>query len=159
MNKRIEFALSVIFFCVQGHLSVDNRFVKVTTANTILGLFPAGKDSQTIPLKNISSTKLSSKYKILPMFLGLIILLTTLPTLGRSFGSLIFFLIGGVLFCSGILTTLIIQRSGNDYYISDLCIINVVKIQRSGNDYYISVPFFEKNKLVQAQNAIEEAMA
>ncbi|HLR81066.1 MAG TPA: hypothetical protein VK119_10930 [Bacillota bacterium] len=139
MNKRIEFALSVIFFWVQGHLSVDNRFVKVTTANTILGLFPAGKDSQTIPLKNISSTKLSSKYKILPMFLGLIILLTTLPTLGRSFGSLIFFLIGGVLFCSGILTTLIIQRSGNDYY--------------------ISVPFFEKNKLVQAQNAIEEAMA
>src|SRR5699024_8975798 len=95
--------------------------------------------SQTIPLKNISSTKLSSKYKIWPMFLGLSNLMTTLPTLGRSFGSSIFFLLDGVLFCSRILTTLIIQRSGNDYY--------------------ISVPFFEKNKLVQAQNAIEEAMA
>lgn len=55
------------------------------------------------------------------------------------FAALVFFLIGALIFGSGILTTLIIQRAGNDYM--------------------ISVPFFEKNKLLMAQDKIEEALA
>ncbi|MCK6221791.1 hypothetical protein [Staphylococcus capitis] len=140
MKKEFNFALSILFFWIKGNLSVDSRFVKVNTANVILGIFPAGRDSETIPLKNISSTKISSKYKIMPMIFGIIIMLISLSKLSSSFfAALVFFLIGALIFGSGILTTLIIQRAGNDYM--------------------ISVPFFEKNKLLMAQDKIEEALA
>lgn len=140
MKKEMEFSLSILFFWIKGDLAVDSRFVKVNTANSVFGIFPAGRDSQTIPLNNISSTRLSSKYKIMPMIFGIIIMLISLSILGSSFFSaLIFFLIGALVFGSGMLTTLIIQRAGNDYL--------------------ISVPFFEKAKLIQAQDYIEEALA
>lgn len=140
MKKEFNFALSILFFWIKGNLSVDSRFVKVNTANVILGIFPAGRDSETIPLKNISSTKISSKYKIMPMIFGIIIMLISLSKLSSSFfAALVFFLIGALIFGSGILTTLIIQRAGNDYM--------------------ISVPFFEKNKLLMSQDKIEEALA
>lgn len=44
-----------------------------------------------------------------------------------------------MIFGSGMLTTLIIQRAGNDYL--------------------VSVPFFEKGKLIAAQDQIEDALA
>ncbi|MGC7613339.1 hypothetical protein ACP2XV_09380 [Staphylococcus epidermidis] len=140
MNKKVEFSLSILFFWIKGQLSVDSRFVKVNTANSILGIFPAGRDSETIPLKNISSTKLSSKYKIMPMIFGIIIMLIALSMIGSSFFSaLIFFLIGALIFGSGMLNTLVIQRAGSDYL--------------------ASVPFFEKGKLIAAQDQIEDALA
>ena len=140
MKKEFNFALSILFFWIKGNLSVDSRFVKVNTANVILGIFPAGRDSETIPLKNISSTKISSKYKIMPMIFGIIIMLIALSMIGSSFFSaLIFFLIGALIFGSGMLTTLVIQRAGSDYL--------------------VSVPFFEKGKLIAAQDQIEDALA
>lgn len=51
MNKKVEFALSILFFWVKGSVAVDSRFVKVNTANAILGIFPAGRDAETMPLK------------------------------------------------------------------------------------------------------------
>jgi hypothetical protein len=67
-------------------------------------------------------------------------MLIALSMIGSSFFSaLIFFLIGALIFGSGMLTTLIIQRAGNDYL--------------------VSVPFFEKSKLINAQDYIEEALA
>lgn len=76
----------------------------------------------------------------MPMIFGIIIMLIALSMIGSSFFSaLIFFLIGALIFGSGMLTTLIIQRAGNDYL--------------------VSVPFFEKSKLINAQDYIEEALA
>lgn len=139
MGRTVNFALSLLFFWVKGEIFVDSRFVKVNTSNTILGFIPAGRDAQTIPLKNISSAQLSSKFKIFPMLIGIVIMLTALSSLGSSFfGGLIFLLIGFGIFGSGMLTVLVIQRAGSDYY--------------------VSVPFFEKGKLVQAQGMIDEAL-
>ena len=60
--------------------------------------------------------------------------------IGSSFFSaLIFFLIGALIFGSGMLNTLVIQRAGSDYL--------------------ASVPFFEKGKLIAAQDQIEDALA
>src|SRR5699024_6424462 len=85
MDKKFEFSLSLLFFWIKGHLVIDNNFIKVSTANAIFGLFPAGKDSQNIPLKNISSTQLSSKYSIFRMVIGIIFILVFLSKLGSSF--------------------------------------------------------------------------
>lgn len=139
MGRTVNFAISLLFFWVKGSVFVDDRFVKVNRGNTILGFIPAGKDAQTIPLKNISSAQLTSKYKVFPMLIGGIFILIALSIIGNSFfAGLIFLLIGVGIFGSGTLTTLIIQRAGSDYT--------------------VSVPFFEKNKMAQVQDMIDEAL-
>lgn len=140
MEKKTDFSLSLLFFWIKGFVSVDSRFVKVSTGNTILGFIPAGKDNQSIPLKNISSTMISSQYRIKPIILGLIILLISFNTIGNNFiFGLILLLIGIGILGSGMQ--------------------NVLIIQRAGSDYIFPVPFFEKAKLETIQDCIAEALA
>lgn len=136
----MDFSLSMLFFWVKGFISVDSRFVKVSKGNTILGFIPAGKDNQNIPLKNISSTMISSQYKIKPIILGIIFIFISLNMMGSSFiGALIMLLIGVGILGSGLQ--------------------NILILQRSGADYFVPVPFFEKAKLLAIQDGIVEALA
>lgn len=138
--KQFEFSISLLFFWIKGKVEVDSRFVKTNLSNTILGFIPAGKDQQSIPLKNISGAMLSTKYLIKPMIIGLIILLIGLGTIFDSIiGGLIFLIIGLGIFGSGIQTILMIEKSGTPYY--------------------ISVPFFEKQKMQQLSEQIHNALA
>jgi len=140
MEKKVDFSLSMLFFWVKGFISVDSRFVKVSKGNTVLGFIPAGKDNQSIPLKNISSTMISSQYKIKPILLGIIILFFSLSMMSSSFfGALIVLLIGVGVLGSGLQ--------------------NILIIQRAGADYIVPVPFFEKSKLIAIQDVIVEALA
>lgn len=139
MENRVDFSLSMLFFWIKGFISVDTRFVKVSKGNTVLGFIPAGKDHQSIPLKNISATTISSQYKIKPIIIGIIILFVSLSMMGSSFfGALILLLIGVGVTGSGLQ--------------------NVLIIQRAGADYLVPVPFFEKSKLISIQDSIVEAL-
>lgn len=139
MEKQVQFAISMLFFWMKGFISVDKRLIKISKSNTILGFIPAGMDNQTIPLKNVSASMISSQYKIKPILIGAFLIFFSLTQLGNSFiGGLIFFLIGiGVL------------GSGLE---------NVLVIQRAGADYYVPVPFFEKPKLMMISDTINEAL-
>ncbi len=138
--KKIIFSTSLLFFWIKGAVEVDNRFVKTNLSNTILGFIPAGKDQQNIPLKNISGSMLSSKYNIKTILFGLILLFIGLGSLGDSFiGGLIFLIIGVGVTGSGIQT--------------------VLNIEKSGTPYYINVPFFEKNKMIELNEHINNALA
>ncbi|AXX65196.1 MAG: hypothetical protein J6584_08200 [Lactobacillus sp.] len=140
MEKRVDVSLSLLFFWVKGFIAVDSRFVRVSKGNTILGFIPAGRDNQNIPLKNISSTMISSQYKIKPIILGIIIIFLAFSAIGQSFlGALVLLLIGAGILGSGLQ--------------------NVLVIQRAGSDYLIPVPFFEKAKLLTIQDAITEMLA
>ncbi|RHW49203.1 hypothetical protein DS831_09125 [Bombilactobacillus bombi] len=140
MEKRVDVSLSLLFFWVKGFIAVDSRFVRVSKGNTILGFIPAGKDNQNIPLKNISSTMISSQYKIKPIILGVIIIFLAFSFISQSFlGALVLLLIGVGVLGSGLQ--------------------NVLVIQRAGSDYLIPVPFFEKAKLLTIQDEITEMLA
>ncbi|MEK4497011.1 hypothetical protein [Ureibacillus sp. FSL W8-0352] len=138
--KQFVFSTSLLFFWIKGKVEVDSRFVKTNLTNTILGFIPAGKDQQSIPLKNISGSMLTSKYLIKPIILGLLIIFFALDTMVNSFiGGVIFLVIGIGILGSGIQTLLIIEKSGNPYY--------------------ISVPFYEKQKLQLLSEQIHKALA
>lgn len=139
MDKRVDFSLSLLFFWIKGYLSIDSRFVKVSGSNTVLGFIPAGKDNQTIPLKNISATTISSSYRIKRILLGLFIIFTAVSSMGDDLiTALILLIIGGIIAVNGVLTILVIQRAGADFI--------------------ISVPFYEKSKLLLAQRMVEDAL-
>lgn len=132
--------MSLAFFWIKGFTEIDYRFIKTSKPNTILGFIPAGSDKQSIPLKNVSSASISSSYKLIPMFIGLVIFMIGVSMILVSFvAGIIYLLLGVAIFSSGIKTTLCIQKSGSDYY--------------------ISVPFFEKEKLYDIQDKINQALA
>ncbi|WP_300379817.1 hypothetical protein [Clostridium sp.] len=136
----IRFATSLLFFWIKGEISVDNRFVKTNLSNTILGFIPAGKDNQSIPLKNISSATTSTKFKIKAIIGGLILILLGLGSFSDSFLlGLILLVIGIGILGSGINILLIIEKAGNPYI--------------------ISVPFFESSKIMNLKNMIDSALS
>ena len=138
--KKVSFSTSLLFFWVKGAAEVDSRFVKTNLSNTILGFIPAGKDEQSIPLKNISGSMLSSKYNIKAIIIGLILILVGLGSLGQNFiGALLWLLIGIGIAGSGIQT--------------------ILNIEKSGSPHYISVPFFEKAKISELNQYINTALA
>ena len=137
--KNIEFSIGLLFFWIKGSVEVDSRFVKTNLSNTILGFIPAGKDQQSIPLKNISGAILSTKYFIKPIIIGLLIFFFGLSSLDESFiRGLILLILGIGIAGSGIQTILIIEKSGTPYL--------------------ISVPFFEKQKMQLLKDTIHEAL-
>ncbi|AWC30719.1 MULTISPECIES: hypothetical protein [Bacillus cereus group] len=138
--KAVEFSTSLLFFWVKGKVEVDSRFVKTNLSNTLLGFIPAGKDQQSIPLKNISGAMLSTKYFIKPIILGLLIFFIGLSSFSDSF------LFGLILLILGIG----IAGSG---------IQTILNIEKSGMPYLISVPFFEKQKMELLNHTIHEALA
>lgn len=138
--KKIEFAISLLFFWVKGAVEVDNRFVKTRISNTILGVIPAGKDQQSIPLKNISGSMLSTKFFIKPFAIGFILILVGFGSMGENFiAGFILLLIGAVIAAGGIQTLLVIEKAGSPYQ--------------------IYVPFFEKQKMHSLNNIIHEALS
>ena len=137
--KEVKFSTSLLFFWVKGNVEIDNRFVKTNLSNTLLGFIPAGKDQQSIPLKNISGSMLSTKYLIKPIILGLILFFSGLSSFGNNFVSGLILLILGVgVAGSGIKT--------------------ILSIEKSGTPYLVIVPFFEKQKMKVLNNSIHEAL-
>lgn len=136
----IKFSLSLLFFWIKGNIFVDSKFVKTNLANTILGFIPAGRDNQSIPLKNISSSSISTYYNFKALIGGIFLSFIGLSMISNSFLlALILLLIGVNYFCSGIKTRLIIEKSGTPYI--------------------ISTPFFEKSKIIEINNCIHQALA
>lgn len=139
MNK-VMFSISLIFFWLKGEVEVDSRFVKTNLANTILGIVPAGRDQQSIPLKNISGSMLSTKYRFKPMLVGFFVALFGFSAMANSFlTGLIVFVFGVCIVLSSVQTTL--------------------RIEKSGTPYEIQVPFFEKSKMQVLNGLIQNALA
>lgn len=140
MMNRIMFSVSLIFFWLKGEIEVDSRFVKTNLANTILGVIPAGRDQQSIPLKNISESMLPTKYLVRSMIVGFVITLFGFSAMSNSFfNGLMIFAAGVLLILGSVQTTL--------------------KIEKSGTPYEIHVPFFEKAKMQTLNLLIQNALA
>lgn len=135
-----DFSVSLLFFWIKGHLEVDGRFIKTRIPNFVLWFIPLGAEEETVPLKNVSNLRISTKYRLFPLTLGAIFVLSGLGSLGASFfGALIFMLIGVGIFGTGIQKTL--------------------SFDKSGATQVISVPFYEGQTLVEMKNKIISALS
>lgn len=138
----LKFSLSLLMFWLKGSIYIPSnlRTVQTKTRNTILGIIPAGKDEQSIPMSNISATMLKTKFKFISLIIGAALIYAGIATIGQGniSGSLIELLIGVFIFGAGIQTRL--------------------EIQRSGSTYEISVPFYERSKMAKAKKFIDEAV-
>lgn len=127
-----EFSASTLLFWIKGSVAVDYRFVRIVEQNTVLGLLPAGKHKQNIPLKNISDASIDTSYSVKDFIFGVIIATTGLGMFNSDTA------IGVIIFLNGIMTKL--------------------SIEKGGTAYEISVPFYNKQNMIEIQQAIEEAL-
>ena len=117
-------------------MAVDYRFVRIVEQNTVLGLLPAGKHKQNIPLKNISDASIDTSYSVKDFIFGVIIATTGLGMFNSDTAiGVIILLIGIGIFLNGIMTKL--------------------SIEKGGISYEISVPFYNKQNMIDIQHAIE----
>ena len=138
-SRSSSFSLSLLFFWIKGRVVVTQRDVQCKTANIVLGLIPAGSRQQTIPLANISAAVIDTRFKIVSIIVGIILGLGGLSSMRESFFAGVFiFLIAVLIFGGGIRTSLTIQRAGSDFT--------------------LDVPFYEKGKLIDVKDAIDEAL-
>ena len=138
--ERVIFSTNMLFFWIKGEVEVDSRFIKTRLPNVIFGFLPAGKDSQNIPLKNVSGSMLSSKFEVKPLLIGLFLMFVSLGMLSESlFATLFLMAIGIGIAGNGIQTTL--------------------HIEKAGRPYIIQVPFYEKAKLQELDRQIHDALS
>ncbi|GAA2986516.1 hypothetical protein [Lentilactobacillus parakefiri] len=140
INVKKGFSASALLFWIKGSISIDYRFIRVIEKNTFLGLIPSGTFKQNIPLKNVTDIELNTNYKIGRFILGIVLILLGISIMSNSaFMGLIILIIGMGTFLNGIMTQLAIEKGGSTFT--------------------INVPFFNKSDMIDAQQAIEEALA
>lgn len=131
-ETKVTFSIALIFFWLKGYISVDNNMIKTSKVNTIFGFIPAGRDEQTFALRNVQGSSKSASYKPGNFVLGLILII-----IGFNMG-IIWILIGIPIFLGGALTS--------------------ITIDGNGSQYKIEVPFFEKQKIIKINEAIQQAV-
>ena len=120
--KTVEFSRSFLFPWVKGRISLENRMVKTRRVHTILGIIPAGKDDQTMPLSNISAVGVNTQYDIKAILTGVVAAGLGLIVFKHSFWLGLVLLLVGVAYIGGGITTLInFGKGGGNYYIKAAC--------------------------------------
>lgn len=137
INK--QFSASALLFWIKGRISVDYRGIHIVEPNTILGIFPAGQQRKSIPLKNVSDAEISTSYKVLRLLIGIFLVICGFSLFGTSFfAGLIVAALGVFVFLNGLQTYLTIEHGGNPYV--------------------LFVPFFNKQDIMDVKQAIDEAI-
>ena len=134
-EKRVEFSIALLFFWIKGFISVDNHVIKVSKVNTIFGFLPAGRDQQTFALRNVQGSSTSNSFKA-----------------GRFLVGAVMALVGFLMFGDNILLALVLIFFGIVIFLGG--IMTSITINGSGNDYKIEVPFFEKQKIADINQEI-----
>lgn len=118
----VEFARVFLFPWVKGKISLENRMVKTRRVNTILGVIPAGKDDQTMPLSNITSVGINTQYNIKSILTGVVAAAAGLMMFTSSFLlGLVLLLVGVAYIGGGIITVINFTRGGGEYRIMAAC--------------------------------------
>lgn len=143
-----KFSLFFFRFWLKGTITVNQRQVRISTANTLGKYLPAGKNNQTIPMGQISSAETRTSYKGKTIFIGILLLIIGFAIMNGNLGddgsgSGVFFglllgLFGFLKILSGIKTEFIIQRAGTDFK--------------------LSIPSYDKKKILNIKDVIDQAL-
>lgn len=133
-EKTVEFSVAFMFPWLKGNVGVDSRMINVSTMNTILSIVPAGRDNQTIPLKNVSAVNISGRIDFKSMVIGVVLLILGMGCFTESFiAGIVWSIIAIGIIGSSIITTLTIQRSGSNFTLAAACYCrkNLVEIKEA----------------------------
>lgn len=146
--KESEFSFDPKFlrFLLKVHVSINQRRVSIVTHDELLGFFPGGRHEQTIPLSNISSVELTTGYNWKQFFIGLFVMFLSFVVFGfAGDGGAGVALIGVIMLLAGFIAML----SSLD---------TSLVFQRSGNDFIVPVAWYAKGQAKRLKNTIDQAL-
>lgn len=133
-----NFTYSFLTFYMKTKIGLEDKFVKVSTPNTILSLIPLGSTNKTVPINQIASVDSSFSLLFKSFIWGIIF---TMISFSSMKSSIVF---GLILFAYGILTILSSFQTHMNIHTT------------SGQVIVVSVIVFEKAKLQSTISTIEQ---
>ena len=144
-----DFSLSLLRFWLRGQATVTEEDVKIETTSALRNWLPNRCGSRIIPLREIVSTTLETRFRVVRMALGIVVMLFgyfLILTSGRLIRNdvqsilvgLFGFAVGTVIFISGVTAALTLRLS-------------------QGTNT-IEAPFYERGKLVMVEDTIRQAV-
>lgn len=143
-RKAVIFPRSLMTPWVTGKVVVTNTDIRITTANTVLGFFPMGKYEQTMPLRNISNVGISTKYDLEKIALGVLQLILAF---------ILRFFFGGLL---ADIAVFVLVVYGVKHIFDG--IITTLQIQRSGDNFFLDAPYTCKADFIKLSEEIKKAL-
>jgi hypothetical protein len=90
VRQEYEFSYSLLLFFLKSHFWLTNKRLIVNYPNVFL-FIPTGNDTVTYPLRAIGGVKTKTEFKVVSLFIGVILLLIGISAI-RSFGFLLILL-------------------------------------------------------------------
>ena len=147
MNEfSVTYTRNLIFQWLKETLTVTQWDITIKSDNSIF-LIKAGSSSTTVPVEGLKKIELESKYSLVDFIVGILFVLFGLlcfTSVDTIIPGIIIVFMGGLLFFKGFKNELVFYMKEN---------------AMASTSYRIYVPFFEKEKLQQAQKAIRAVMA
>lgn len=135
-----EFTTNLVLAWLKTNFTITSKRLVGYNPNTLFGLIPLGKVEITYPLKNIASVGVSTKFHFKRFFIGLLLFLTGISTLGSSIlGGLILLSLGALLLLNSYTSTLNISNSAGQSHMIEISILEKTKVEDFANTVNKSV--------------------
>jgi hypothetical protein len=135
-----QFSTSVVLFWLRTMIGASSTRVVTRAPNTIFGIIPLGYQDAAYPLTNVASVGVNARFSVGKLVVGLIALVVGVAEIGKSPGvGLVVLIVAVALLANVMKAALVIQNNG-------------------GGITYIDVSIFQKAKLEQVREAINERL-
>ena len=128
----VKLTTNLLLAWLKTDFSLTNKRIISTKPNTVLGLFPLGKDEISYPLQNIASVAVSTKFHLSKFIFGFLFLIITL-NLGYQLTAFICFAISLVLLFNSFTSKMIVVNNAGQ-----LVHVEISILEKSKVDYFVS---------------------
>ncbi|MBO4507170.1 MAG: hypothetical protein J5747_00860 [Spirochaetaceae bacterium] len=139
--ESITILTSLLFVWLKAKIDFEENFIKITNPNSILGFIPLGSKKFTVAINQIASVDSNFKLLFKDFVVGIIEAIISFSLFKENS------ILGFILLILGIITII------NSFQVH----INVNTT--SGQIYYISAFVFQKNKIAEAEEAINKLIS
>lgn len=130
--REATFTANLILFWLKAHYVLTNKRVTGTQPNTLLGLIPLGKAQVAQPLKTIASVVSSTKFSILRLIIGIILVFIGFSFIS-SFG-IILLILGAVNILNCYTATFVITNNAGQSVGYEISILEKSKVEEFANE-------------------------
>ncbi len=138
--EEAKFSPSVIVFWLKTHVGVSTTRIVTKKPNTIFGIIPLGYGDANYPLTNVAGVGVNTRFSVAKLIFGLIFLIGGAASVAKLPGLGILLLIIAVAFLAGTFRA------------------RLVIVNNSGGKDGVDVSIFEKSKLLQFRELINQRL-
>lgn len=136
---QVNLTPSPLLFWLKVNLRLSAKGLNGRNPNTIFGIIPAGYNSVSYSLKQISGVAVETKVSVAKVIFGLLFAFAGLSGFAGGFGSFVILIIGAAIFVAGLTAALAVTNTG-------------------GVTQYIKVSLIDRSRLEDFAGKVQKAV-